>query len=254
MEEWEWSGSFNQNTFELENDADNSSITGRSLNKAFETMDFQSEIIIKYVEEDPPPTTGNIFEPEYTSYTYTLDGIIPNNLNFTSEIVGKSLVISIDGNLGFLKDYAPDFFLPENFTYDKYDSPDGFYAQGYSLDEAGGNYSYIVNQPKMYEVEFDVTVSVSGVLKPASGGTSTTGGTPNTTQVEELETKTTTEKFKIVIHRTYSAVRNQFMAGYLDEQVVRGDVEYFTYKGDKYYNSEDYLDALIKDLGWRYYF
>ena len=83
---------------------------------------------------------------------------------------------------------------------------------------------------------------------------STTGGTPNTTQVEELETKTTTEKFKIVIHRTYSAVRNQFMAGYLDEQVVRGDVEYFTYKGDKYYNSEDYLDALIKDLGWRYYF
>lgn len=237
MEEWEWSGSFDENTFELENDADNSGY-GYSGNQAFEVMDFQSEITINYIEEDPPPTMGDVFEPDYTTYTYTLDGIIPNNLTFTSEIVGQSLIISIDGNLGFLKDYAPPFFLPENFTYDKYDSPDGFYAEGYSLVEAGGNYSYIINQPMTYEIEFSVTVTISEEV----------------VEGQETETKTSTQNFKIVINRNYSAMRNQFMAGYLDEQVVRGDVEYFTYKGDKYYNSEDYLNTLIEDLGWSYYF
>ena len=44
------------------------------------------------------------------------------------------------------------------------------------------------------------------------------------------------------------------MSGYLEEQIARGDVEYYTYKGDKYYNSEDYLRALIDDLGWSYSF
>ncbi len=236
-EEWEWTGSFDEITFELDNDADNSGY-GYSGNQIFEIMDFQSEIIITYNVQGNENGTPLQFVPDFNSYEYSIDGIFPPNINVNSEIIENSLNISLDGNIGFLKDYAPPFFLPVNFTYDKYDSPDGFYTEGYSLVEAGGNYSYIINQPMTYEIEFSVTVTISEEV----------------VEGQETETKTSTQNFKIVINRNYSAMRNQFMAGYLDEQVVRGDVEYFTYKGDKYYNSEDYLNTLIEDLGWSYYF
>lgn len=238
---FEWSGSFDPVTYELENIADNSEY-GYSGNQAFEIMDFESEIEITY-EEVPSGGGGafiSTFSPDYSTYSYVLDGVVPSNLVFSSEINEDAGVfkIKIGGNLGLLKDYAPEFLLPENFTYDKYDSPDGFYQQGSTLIEAGGNYSYIVNQPMIYEIEFSIQVSLSD----------------GPIDEETTKTKTTTKIFKIIINRNYSAMRNQFMAGYLDEQVARGDVDFFTYKGDKYYNSEDYLNALISDLGWSYYF
>ncbi len=251
---FEWSGSFNPSTYKLVNIADNSDndYTG---NEAFEIMDFESEISITYVQDTDQQQGGNnqqqngggqglnllTFSPKYSTYSYTLDGIVPPNLVFTSEIDEQTGIfkIKIGGDIGFLKDYAPEFLLPENFTYDKYDSPDGFYQQGSKLIEAGGNYQIIANQPKVHEIEFSITVSLSNADPDE----------------ETTTTKETTETFKIVINRNYSAIRNQFVIGYLDEQSARGESDYFTYKGTKYYNSTDYINALVEDLtGWKFSF
>lgn len=237
-----WTGSFDETTFELENDADNSKYE-YSGNQIFEIMDFQSEIIITYnvqenkddstTEETPTEEDTTVkFVPDFNSYEYSIDGIFPPNTNVNSEIVGNSLNISLDGNIGLLKDYAPPFFLPVNFTYDKYDSPDGFYTEGYNLVEAGGNYSHIGDQQNLfpYEIEFSVTVTISEKF----------------VEGQETETKTSTQNFKIIINRNYSAMRNQFIEGYLEEQIQRGDVEYITYNGKKYYTGDDYLKNLGK--------
>ena len=239
---FEWSGSFNPITYELENIADNTEYdyTG---NEAFEIMDFESEIQVVYDQGDAPSGggLGLTFSPDFSTYSFVLDGIVPPNLVFTSEIdeLTGILKIKIGGDIGFLKDYAPEFLLPENFTYDKYDSPDGFFQQGSKLIEAGGNYQIIVDQPRVYEIEFSITVSLSD-------------GDPDE---ETTTTKETTETFKIIINRNFSAMRNQFMAGYLDEQIARGESEFFTYKGTKYFNSNDYINALVADLtDWKFSF
>ncbi len=234
---WEWSGNFEEGEDELINGADNS-IYGYSGDKYFELMDIQSNIIVTYStgESQSTTTTTNTFNPDYETYELIVDSNLPPNLTLTSTIVESNLQISINGNLGFLKDYAPPFFLPSNFTFDQYDSPDGFYQQGYNLIKAGGNYSYIVNQPSSYTINLNLTVNLYE------------------TDMDEENMKSTTKDFTITVGRNYSAMRNQFMSGYLEEQISRGDVEYFTYKGDKYYNSEDYLRALIDDLGWSYSF
>ncbi|MBP05790.1 MAG: hypothetical protein CL728_03470 [Chloroflexi bacterium] len=239
---FEWSGSFNISTYELENIADNSEYdyTG---NEAFEIMDFESEIRVVYIQDDTPSggSSFQTFSPDFLTYSFVLDGIVPPNLVFISEIDEQTGVfkIKIGGDVGFLKDYAPEFLLPENFTYDKYDSPDGFYQQGSKLIEAGGNYQIIVDQPRVYEIEFSITVSLSD-------------GDPDD---ETTTTKETTKTFKIIINRNFSAMRNQFMAGYLDEQIARGENDFFTYKGTKYFNSNDYINALVADLtDWKFSF
>ena len=237
---WEWSGSFEQGEEELINGADNSSFN-YSGNKAFETMEFSSTLTAAYILG----TGTQTFTPDYETYELIVDSNLPPNLILTSQIVNDALQIDISGNLGLLKDYAPPFELPSNFTFDEYDSPDGFYSQGYDLIKAGGNYSFIVNQPSSYVINLNLTVN----LYPT-----TQNPPPSEDPDPEDLVKSTTENFTITVGRNYSAMRNQFISGYLEEQIQRGDVDYYTYKGVKYHDSNDYLNALVQDLGWSYYF
>ena len=242
---WTWSGDFEMGKTELLNTYDNS-FYGYSGNRAFEIMNFQTSINVSYSLGTGTTSSSSSFNPDYESYELIVDSNLPPNLSLTTSISGNSLNIQIDGNLGLLKDYAPPFFLPSNFTFDQYDSPDGFYAHGYDLIKAGGNYSYIVNQPSSYTINLNLSVNLYSQNHRE---------TQSTESDEEVDTvKSTSKNFTITVGRNYSAMRNQFIAGYLEEQIQRGDVEYFTYKGDKYYNSEDYLRVLINDLGWSYYF
>ncbi len=224
---WEWSGGFEEGEEELINGADNS-IYDYNGDKSFEIMDFQSNITVSYSTGDS--TTTNTFSPDYETYELVVDSNLPPNLILTSSISGSNLQIDISGNLGFLKDYAPPFFLPSNFTFDQYDSPHGFYEQGYDLIKAGGNYSYIVNQPSSYTINLNLTVNLYE------------------TDMNEENVKSTTKKFTITVGRNYSAMRNQFINGYLEEQISRGDVEYYTYQNEKFYDGESYLKHLSKNL------
>ena len=240
-------------TVELENTADNTDV-GYYGNEAFELIDFESEIEVEYIKGvAPPPPPSNTenpnpslqtpsFSPDYTTYSFIVDGEVPPNLVFTSEIDEETNVFKIkaSGRLSLLKDYVPAFILPENFTYDEYDSPDGFYQQGFNITDSGGNYKFLrENQPKFHEITFDIKVSVSN----------------DDPEKETTETKNTVKTFKMTIRRNFSAMRNQFVAGYLDEQAKKGEFEFFTYKGTKYYNSDDYVNALVDDLaGWKFNF
>ena len=240
LSRWEWSGSFEQGEEELINGADNLAFN-YSGDKAFETMEFSSTLRAAYVLG----TGTSTFTPDYETYELIVDSNLPPNLILSSQIVNDALEIDISGNLGLLKDYAPPFVLPSNFTFDKYDSPDGFYAQGYNLIKAGGNYSFIVNQPSSYVINLSLTVN----LYPQNQETP-----PSEDPDPEDLIKSTTENFTITVGRNYSTMRNQFISGYLEEQIQRGDVDYYTYKGVKYHDSNDYLNALVQDLGWSYYF
>lgn len=237
---WEWSGSFQQGQTELINGADNSSFD-YSGNQAFETMEFSSTLTAAYILG----TGTQTFTPDYETYELIVDSNLPPNLILTSQIVNDALQIDISGNLGLLKDYAPPFLLPSNFTFDEYDSPDGFYAQGYNLIKAGGNYKFIVDQPTEYVINLNLTVN----LYPE-----TQDPPPSEDPAPEDLVKSTTKEFTITVGRNYSVMRNQFISAYLEEQKQRGDVDYYTYKGVKYYNSTEYLNVLIQDLGWSYYF
>lgn len=223
---WKWEGDFKEGNEELLNKADNS-IYGYSGNNSFEIMDFKSSLIVTYSKGT---STTDTFNPDYQTYELIVDSNLPPNLLLTTSIVGSNLKISIDGSLGFLKDYAPPFFLPDNFTYDQYDSPHGFYEQGYDLIKAGGNYSYIVNQPSSYTINLNLTVNLYE------------------TDMNEENAKSTTKKFTITVGRNYSTMRNQFINGYLEEQMSRGDVEYYTYQSEKFYDGESYLKHLSENL------
>lgn len=242
---WEWSGDFEDGKIELLNKYDNS-FYGYSGNRSFEIMDFQSSIIVSY-SSDTSTTSSSKFRPDYESYELIVDSNLPPNLKLDKIISGNSLNINLSGNLGLLKDYAPPFFLPNNFTFDQYDSPDGFYAHGYNLIKAGGNYSYIVNQPSFYVINLNLTVNIYSENHRETQSTLES-------DEEAATVKSTSKNFTITVGRNYSAMRNQFIAGYLEEQISRGDVDYYTYKGVKYYDSQEYLRVLINDLGWSYYF
>ena len=108
-----------------------------------------------------------------------------------------------------------------------------------------GNYKFIVDQPTEYVINLNLTVN----LYPE-----TQDPPPSEDPDPEDLVKSTTKEFTITVGRNYSAMRNQFISAYLEEQKQRGDVDYYTYKGVKYYNSTEYLNALIQDLGWSYYF
>ena len=246
---FEWSGDFEDGKIELLNKYDNS-FYGYSGNRAFEIMDFKSSISVSYSVDAGTTSSSSTFKPDYQSYELIVDSNLPPNLKLDKNISGNSLNINLSGNLGLLKDYAPPFFLPSNFTFDQYDSPDGFYSHGYNLIKAGGNYSYILNQPSFYVINLNLTVN----LYSENHGENVETQSAESNEEEEDTVKSTSKKFTITVGRNYSAMRNQFISGYLEEQISRGDVEYYTYKGAKYYDSQDYLRVLIDDLGWSYYF
>lgn len=223
----EWTGTFDQYTYELKNTADNTEY-GYDGDESFELLDFKSEINVKYEQPEGVPST---FQPDYEESTVNVTGTFPLNLNYNIDIDSSSgIKITIEGDLEFLKEYAEPFFLPDSFSFDLYDSPSGYYESGYPLKTAGGNYNQIIppSYPQSYESKFNVSVSI-----------------PNPS---ESEVKEATQEFKIKINRSYTASRNQFISGYLEEQIKRGDVEYFTYNGKKFTNGGDYIRELASNV------
>ena len=77
---FEWSGSFNPITYELENIADNTEYdyTG---NEAFEIMDFESEIQVVYDQGDAPSGggLGLTFSPDFSTYSFVLERLFFSN-------------------------------------------------------------------------------------------------------------------------------------------------------------------------------
>ncbi len=240
---FEWSGLFNPITYELKNSADNTEY-GYSGDEAFELLDFENTITVKYT----PPVGSTVFIPDYTSYEYTITGLEGSNIIDTVTLSNDSINIllktpvppdpipeNFKRGVSFLKDFVPEFALPDGFSFDRYDSPSGFYEFGYNLLEAGGNFDYIVNQDRNYDINLTITVTISEQTP-----------TPPPPPETPIETKSDTETLKIKINRNFSSIRNQFIEGYLEEQIQRGDVEYITYNGKKYYTGDDYLNALGK--------
>ncbi|MBA94850.1 MAG: hypothetical protein CMP21_03725 [Rickettsiales bacterium] len=271
---WEWSGDFEeegQEIYILENEADNlDQYNFENVGKvALESLNFKSEINLKY--NPPQQSTGSgsqggtggtsttssetsftpIFSTVKTEVIFSGIEIKSSEVNVTNidkfetiDVVGKSVNILLktyikpnedDPNdsrsegLNFLSEYVDKFKLPDNFTFDKYDTEDGYYKSGHSLITAGGNFHQIQDQGNSHEV--DVVVNITFYDKDPSTN-------------EDFEEMTISRTFKITVRRNYSSIRNLFITKYLDEQILRGDVEYFTFNGIKFYDGISYLRHL----------
>ena len=275
---WEWSGDFEeegQEIYILENEADNlDQYNFENVGKvALESLNFKSEINLKY--NPPQQSTGSgsqggtggtsttssetsftpIFSTVKTEVIFSGIEIKSSEVNVTNidkfetiDVVGKSVNILLktyikpnedDPNdsrsegLNFLSEYVDKFKLPDNFTFDKYDTEDGYYKSGHSLITAGGNFHQIQDQGNSHEV--DVVVNITFYDKD-----------PSTPGNEDFEEMVVSRTFKLTVRRNYSSIRNLFITRYLDEQILRGDVEYFTFNGIKFYDGISYLHHLGK--------
>ncbi len=270
---WEWSGDFEeegQEIYILENEADNlDQYNFENVGKvALESLNFKSEINLKY--NPPQQSTGSgsqggtggtsttssedsftpIFSTVKTEVIFSGIEIKSSEVNVTNidkfetiDVVGKSVNILLktytklddddprSEGLNFLSEYVDKFKLPDNFTFDKYDTEDGYYKSGHSLITAGGNFHQIQDQGNSHEV--DVVVNITFYDKD-----------PSTPGNEDFEEMTISRTFKITVRRNYSSIRNLFITKYLDEQILRGDVEYFTFNGVKFYDGISYLRHL----------
>tara|TARA_R100000152_G_C6773907_1_gene201442 strand:+ start:424 stop:1527 length:1104 start_codon:yes stop_codon:yes gene_type:complete len=250
---WVWSASTREdnapshlsNNDGIANGADNSTY-GYNGKDTFELLDFENTITVKYT----PPVGSTVFIPDYTSYEYTITGLDNSNIIDTVTLSNDSINILLktpvppdpipedfERGVSFLKDFVPEFALPDGFSFDRYDSPSGFYEFGYNLLEAGGNFDYIVNQDRNYDINLTITVTISEQTP-----------TPPPPPETPIETKSDTKTLKIKINRNFSSIRNQFIEGYLEEQIQRGDVEYITYEGQQFDTGEEYLQYLAQNL------
>lgn len=248
---WVWSASTREDNAgpnlidegRIANGADNS-IYGYNGKDTFELLDFENTITVKYT----PPVGSTVFIPDYTSYEYTITGLDNSNIIDTVTLSNDSINILLktpvppdpipedfQRGVSFLKDFVPEFALPDGFSFDRYDSPSGFYEFGYNLLEAGGNFDYIVNQDRDYDINLTITVTISEQASQQSNP-------------PPPETKSDTKTLKIKINRNFSSIRNQFIEGYLEEQIQRGDVEYITYEGQQFDTGEEYLHHLAQNL------
>ena len=261
---WVWSASTKEDTSNsnnsnlylsngdgIANGADNSEY-GYDGKDTFELLDFENTITVRYTPPQANTSSTNTFSPDYTSYEYTITGLEGSNIIDTATLSNNSIHILLkspvppdpipedfERGVSFLKDFVPEFALPDGFSFDRYDSPSGFYEFGYNLLEAGGNFDYIVNQDRNYDINLTITVTISGTEQEEEDDDETNGSISQTTT-----TKSDTKTLKIKINRNFSSIRNQFIEGYLEEQIQRGDVEYITYNGKKFYTGDDYLNAL----------
>ena len=252
-EQWEWTGDFDLNTFELKNEADNIQEYNfeNGEKSAVELLNFKTEIKAKYTKSE---TETDVFKPLFstlkTEVFFSGIEIKSSEVNITNidkfETVdeeGESVSIELKTyiksddedpriqGLNFLSEYVDKFKLPDNFTFDKYDTEDGYYRSGYPLIIAGGNYYQIINQGSSHEI--DVVVNITVYDKD-----------PDDENTTEFESRTTSKTFKMMVMRNFSSIRNLFMAKYLDEQILRGDVDHYTYNGIKFQDGSSYLQYL----------
>tara|TARA_Y100000287_G_scaffold180489_1_gene175437 strand:- start:252 stop:1451 length:1200 start_codon:yes stop_codon:yes gene_type:complete len=268
---WEWSGDFEeegQEIYILQNEADNlDQYNFENVGKvALESLNFKSEINLKYNPPQQSTGSGSQGGTGGTSTTSSEDSFTPIFSTVKTEVIFSGIeikssevnvtnidkfeTIDVDGKsvnillktytklddddprsegLNFLSEYVDKFKLPDNFTFDKYDTEDGYYKSGHSLITAGGNFHQIQDQGNSHEV--DVVVNITFYDKDPSTN-------------EDFEEMTISRTFKITVRRNYSSIRNLFITKYLDEQILRGDVEYFTFNGIKFYDGISYLNHL----------
>ena len=272
---WEWSGDFKEESdkvYILKNKADN--LTKYNFENAeevaLESLNFKSEINLKYNSPQQSTSSGSGSESENdeSSNNSTEDSFKPDFSTVKTEVIFSGIELkssevnvtnidkfeTIDGvgetvnilletytksndddprieGLNFLSEYVDKFKLPDNFTFDKYDTEDGYYKSGHSLITAGGNFHQIQDQGSSHEI--DVAVNITFYDKDPSTN-------------EDFEEMVVSRTFKLTVRRNYSSIRNLFITKYLDEQILRGDVEYFTFNGIKFYDGISYLQHLGK--------
>ena len=272
---WEWSGDFKEESdkvYILKNKADN--LTKYNFENAeevaLESLNFKSEINLKYnsPQQSTSSGSGSQSENDESSNNSVEDSFTPDFSTVKTEVVfsgielkssevnvtnidkfetidktGKTVNILLETytklndddprieGLNFLSEYVDKFKLPDNFTFDKYDTEDGYYKSGHSLITAGGNFHQIQDQGSSHEI--DVVVNITFYDKD-----------PSTPGNEDFEEMVVSRTFKLTVRRNYSSIRNLFITRYLDEQILRGDVEYFTFNGVKFYDGISYLRHL----------
>ena len=270
---WEWSGDFKEESdkvYILKNKADN--LTKYNFENAeevaLESLNFKSEINLKYnsPQQSTSSGSGSQSENDESSNNSVEDSFTPDFSTVKTEVVFSGIelkssevnVTNIDKfetidktgetvnilletytklndddprieGLNFLSEYVDKFKLPDNFTFDKYDTEDGYYKSGHSLITAGGNFHQIQDQGSSHEI--DVAVNITFYDKDPSTN-------------EDFEEMVVSRTFKLTVRRNYSSIRNLFITRYLDEQILRGDVEYFTFNGIKFYDGISYLRHL----------
>ena len=225
---WEWSGDFKEESGSsdtTENDATSTTSSEDSFTPIFSTV--KTEVIFSGIEiKSSEVNVTNIDKFETIDESGKSVNILLKTYMKPDEDDPND---SRSEGLNFLSEYVDKFKLPDNFTFDKYDTEDGYYKSGHSLITAGGNFHQIQDQGNSHEV--DVVVNITFYDK-------------NPSENEDFEEMTISRTFKITVRRNYSSIRNLFITKYLDEQILRGDVEYFTFNGIKFYDGISYLRHL----------
>lgn len=225
----------------------NYSLFDLNIRKDYFTENTENYILILDNEQDSLPITiqdTSQFFPDYTTYEYSIDflsGDLPKDFSVKSEIVEIDkefyLEIKFEGNTGNMRDYIEEYKLPDNFSYDKFETSDTFYQYGLLAELSGGNYTYLLNQINDFVINFNITAKIYSLSfddKP-------------------IDVREETKNFKLTITRNYSSTRNQFMKEYLEERRRVDGEAYFHHKGVNYDNFEDYMKVIVEDLGFSFY-
>lgn len=225
----------------------NYSLFDLNIRKDYFTESTENYILILDNNQSSLPITiqdTSQFFPDYTSYEYSIDflsGDLPKDFSVKSEIVEIDkefyLEIKFEGNTGNMRDYIEEYKLPDNFSYDKFNTADTFYQYGLLAELSGGNYTHLLNQVNDFVINFNVTVKIYSLSfddKP-------------------IDVREETKNFKLTITRNYSSTRNQFLKEYLEERRRVDGEAYFHHKGVNYDNFEDYMKVIVEDLGFSFY-
>ena len=229
---------------------DNHSIFDLNIRKDYFTEGVESYLLVLDNNQSSLPIhiqdTSQFF-PNYTSYSYSIEflsGKLPEGITLNSQIVEIDnetyLEFKFEGNAGNIKDYDDHegFELPDNFSYDKFDTPDTFYQYGSLPELAGGNYTFLINQVTNYVIDFNIKVKIYSLSFDDN---------------KPVDVREDNKNFKLTIMRNYSSTRNQFLKEYLEERRGVDGEAYFHHKGIDYDNFEDYMKILVEDLGFSFY-
>ncbi len=254
--DYENSHDFNNSNLTIDDDGnfrgfftvnDNYSLFDLNIRKDYFTENTESYILILDNEQDSLPITiqdTSQFFPDYTTYEYSIDflsGDLPKDFSVKSEIVEIDkefyLEIKFEGNTGNMRDYIEEYKLPDNFSYDKFNTADTFYQYGLLAELSGGNYTHLLNQINNFDINFDITVKIYS----------------KTLDGQNIDYREDVKNFNLQIIRNYSSTRNQFLKEYLEERRRVDGEAYFHHKGVDYDNFEDYMKTLVEDLGFSFY-
>lgn len=184
------------------------------------------------------------FFPDYTTYEYSIEmieGVFPENFSISSEIVEIDkefyLKIKFEGDTGNVSDYAAEFKLSDNFSYDKFNTSDGFYRQGADVTLSGGNYEILLEKMENFNISFNVHTKIYS----------------KSIDNKPIEVKEDTQNFRLDIERNYSSTRNQFLKQYFEEREKIDGEAYYHFQGVKYYDFEEYMKVLVDNLEFNFY-